>query len=238
MLAQRSHGGLLYDDAMAFDPVWQAWSWFNQDIAMSPVLPRLDTESARHVLVTLSRPRLSRYLQLAGDNLQQALKLYILNSRVSAAFLHDLHFVEVALRNKFDAQLVLRYGQDWYARSDFLSLINGRGRSILLKAQRDAARGDSPDSSVSPGKVIAELSFGFWLQLTDAPLEHGLWVPCLHRAFAPRRAPKRSVFNARLEVLRQLRNRIAHHEPVLHWDLPASYRDIQQIGALLCPHTA
>ncbi|MFN7835772.1 MAG: hypothetical protein ACK5NY_08320 [Burkholderiaceae bacterium] len=107
-----------------------------------------------------------------------------------------------------------------------------------MKAQKNAVKHWPKGKALPPGKVIAELTFGFWLQLTDAKLEHKLWVPYLHKAFAPRKAPKRAVLNQKLEKLRQLRNRVAHHEPIFHLDLLEAHRRILEVSLLLCQATA
>ncbi len=86
--------------------------------------------------------------------------------------------------------------------------------------------------------MIAELTFGFWIQLTDRKFEHVLWTPALHKAFAPRKAPKRAVFNQLLEQLRQLRNRIAHHEPIFHLNLSTAHQNVRAACTLLCARTA
>jgi len=201
-------------------------------------LPMLDANSLGDVVATITRPRLSKYLRATSNDAQQALRLYVLNTKVSAAVMTDLHYIEVAMRNKFDRELTAKYGADWFKNAGFLALVDKRSQDILLKAQRDAAKHWPKGKALPPGKVIAELTFGFWLQLTDSKLEHKLWVPCLHKAFAPRKAPKRATFNQQLEKLRQLRNRVAHHEPIFHLDLLDAYRRICDVGQLLCPTTA
>ena len=165
-----------------------------------------------------------------------ALRLYILNGKVSAAVMIDLHFVEIALRNKFDRELCAKFGQRWYQDPAFLALVDVPTGNILNKAQRDAGKHLPKGIVPFHGKVVAELTFGFWLRLTDSRLEHTLWVPALHKAFP--RPPKRSAFNQQLEKLRQLRNRVAHHEPIFHLDLLAARQGIEDACRLLCPHTA
>jgi hypothetical protein len=204
----------------------------------SAKLPKLETDGLNHVADTLTRQRLSKYLSATRNNIQQALRLYVLNAKVSAAVMTDLHYIEVAMRNKFAHELTARFGVEWFKNAGFLALVDKRSQDILLKAQKDAAKHWAKGMTLPPGKVIAELTFGFWLQLTDSKLEHKLWVPCLYKAFAPRKAPKRAVFNQQLEKLRQLRNRVAHHEPVFHLDLLDASRRIFEIGRLLCPATA
>jgi len=201
-------------------------------------LPALQGNRLGQVMGTLTQPRLSKYLHVTGNNAQQALRLYILNAKVSAALMTDLHYLEVALRNKFDRELASRFGPEWFKEARFLALVDGRCHAILLKAQKDAAKHWHKVQPLPPGKVVAELTFGFWLQLTDRRLEHPLWVPCLHKAFAPRKAPRRAVFNQGLEKLRQLRNRVAHHEPIFQLDLQDACNRIFEVVHSLCPATA
>ena len=201
------------------------------------VLPKLTTDQLARVAKTLTHPRLGKYLRAANNDDQQALRLYVLNSKVGAALMTDLHYAEVALRNRFADELAVKFGPGWYKAPAFLNLVDVGAQKILRKAERAAGKHWSGPLPLPDGKVIAELTFGFWVSLTDPGLEHKLWVPCLHKAFAPRKPPKRAVFNQLLEKLRQLRNRIAHHEPVFHLDLVDAHRKIVAVEQLLCPTT-
>ncbi len=67
---------------------------------------------------------------------------------------------------------------------------------------------------VSDGKIIAELTFAFWKRLYSAEYEHQLWRATLKRTF-PNKNLKRSQVSAQLEIVYQMRNRLAHHEPVV-----------------------
>lgn len=64
-----------------------------------------------------------------------------------------------------------------------------------------------------PGKVIAELMFGFWRYLSTTAHHHPLWIPYLHNAFTP--GTHRKAVDGPVDHLHRLRNRIAHHEPLL-----------------------
>lgn len=68
---------------------------------------------------------------------------------------------------------------------------------------------------VSEGKIVAELTFHMWKRLCGPDYEHSLWKPTLKRVF-PHKKVKRASVADHLENLYQTRNRLAHHEPVLH----------------------
>jgi hypothetical protein len=68
---------------------------------------------------------------------------------------------------------------------------------------------------VSDGKVIAEVTFYFWKRLFSPDYEQTLWRTTLKRVF-PNKTLSRADVAAFLENIYQARNRLAHHEPVLH----------------------
>lgn len=189
------------------------------------------------VILTLTRQRLSKYLAMANNDEQNALHLYTLNTKISSAFLIDLHYVEIALRNTFDRELTHYFGARWFENKQFLQLLGEKSGELLREAQRHAKR-NANKTPFLPGKLIAETTFGFWKNLTDRALEHTLWSRCLYKAFLPRTAPKRSDFYQKLETLCRFRNRIAHHEPILHLNLVSPHTVLCKVADLLCPSTA
>lgn len=68
---------------------------------------------------------------------------------------------------------------------------------------------------VSEGKVIAELTLYFWKRLYGPDYDQTLWRTTLKKTF-PYKRLTRSDVAIHLEKIYQARNRIAHHEPVLH----------------------
>lgn len=68
---------------------------------------------------------------------------------------------------------------------------------------------------VSEGKVIAELTLYFWKRLYGPEYEQSLWRTSLKRTF-PHKKLSRAEVATYLEQIYQSRNRLAHHEPVLH----------------------
>jgi hypothetical protein len=110
------------------------------------------------------------------------------------------------------------------------------------KKAREA--GEPTPAPVTPGKVVAELPFGFWVGLLSGRREPGgsdyhfkVWVQGgVSERFAG--TPKRSTLHGRLNALRAFRNRIAHHEHLLNQDLDALSDDLDVILSSLCPETA
>ena len=179
----------------------------------------------------LSIGRFSTYLAAAGGSRSRALELYEWNATLSAAFLHDLSHLEVGLRNACDRQLAaatLPGDAHWTDPTTLLTLFpvvmrrdraTGRSRDVnkiprgnVERARLNAAT--TPQAQPIPGKVVAELMFGFWTYLFADGHEKTIWVPHLHKAFPA--GTDRNRLNDALAALRDFRNRVAHHENILN----------------------
>ena len=108
--------------------------------------------------------RLSSYFDAAGGDLGRALTLYDWNTRAGASVLATSAMVEVIVRNSLDRSLQRwadrrRGGIDWLDAAPF----DAQGQADVGKARdRATRRGRDPEIH---GKVVAELSFGFWRYL-------------------------------------------------------------------------
>jgi hypothetical protein len=171
----------------------------------------------------LSRPRLTKYKQaVPGGKLSDALQLYVWNLAISGAFYESLHYFEVGLRNTMDEALTkwathtLGATNPWY-RDPAVPLDSESRKHVRLATKRAT---DDGKRSELHGGVVAELTFGFWWSLLSDHYNRTLWQPCLQHAFinARRRRP-----HDELDHLRELRNRIAHHEPIHGRDLANDY---------------
>ncbi|MEU6130630.1 hypothetical protein ABZ805_15760 [Saccharopolyspora sp. NPDC047091] len=199
----------------------------------------------------LSAPRLAPY-RAAASTERAALELYEWNATISAAFHHDIAHLEVGLRNAHDRSLCadLEAGEPHWtatparffpparhrAANGRLVDTNDTARATIAKARGQAARGLPRGTEPPPGKVIAELSFGFWRFLTSRRHHDRLWIPLLHRAFP--RGTARADLDRPLGRLHGLRNRAAHHENLLRANLPARHQDVLDVAALLAPELA
>lgn len=203
----------------------------------------------------LSPPRFGVYLAAAGGDRTKALALYEWNAAVSAAFLHDLAHLEVGLRNAYDTAISAGtpagrphwvFDAARYFPPTVRTAKNGKrydaNRINREQIDRAIAEASAPGpagvrrpsaTSPPPGKVVAELMFGFWRYLSTAAHHHPLWIPYLHKAFLAGTA--RPDVDKPIGRLHKLRNRVAHHEPLLTQDLTARHNDILTIAALIDP---
>ena len=87
--------------------------------------------------------------------------------------------------------------------------------------------------------MVSELSFGFWVAILAPRYETRLWRPALRKAFPnrPRGIERRDIHKS-INALRRLRNRVAHHEPILHRDLGRDHDQIIQLLHWTCITTA
>ena len=191
----------------------------------------------------LTVSRLGSYLTTTSGDLETAIRLYDWNIRAGGSFHEDLGRLEVVFRNTIDAALVT-YGSSqgwstvWYQRSR-LFLHSARARKDIDSARSRATwRGRTE----THGRVLAELSFGFWRYLCTASYLTSLWVPALAGAFP--RHPKvgnpravRADVEDRIQRLHYLRNRIAHHEPIHQRDLKRDLNDLVELAGWICTDT-
>lgn len=159
--------------------------------------------------------------------------------------MHDIAHFEVALRNTYDAAISATWPHQkhWLLHAESPAvmpiwrtrLIKGikRGTDVNYRTRKnvDDAIKHCGYGSANPGKVIAELSFGFWRQLTTNAMEKTVWVPYLHTAFP--QGTSRSRIDSQVSAVNRLRNRIAHHEPLFTSTMDPSVIHANMMDCLL-----
>lgn len=184
----------------------------------------------------LSAERLAPYRAAVGGDLRNALRLYEWNREVAAAFGATLGDLEVLLRNAMHDQLTAWSSTQhaepcWYLDPD--RLFTTDALDDIAKARRRATRNGRPET---PGRVMAELTLGFWRYLLASRYERTLWLPCLRAAFPGLRGRgMRRDVNDAVRDLQLLRNRIAHHEPIHDRPLPALHATAMRVAGWVCP---
>ena len=178
---------------------------------------------------------------IADPTNTQALELYAWNALVSGALLMPLHVCEVVVRNAVSEALEAKYGANWPWDTGFeLSLPNP---TVGYNPRRDlqTARKGVPTT----GKVIPELKFVFWQKLFTARYDKRLWdshlptvLPHIGVGATLTVAKARQRIYDDLEKIRKLRNRIAHHEPVIARNLQDDFQRIDELIRFRCHDTA
>lgn len=187
----------------------------------------------------LSEPRFATYLRYCDNDKARALALYQWNMELSAAFIVPLHLLEVSLRNAVVESLEAIHSQNWPWNSGFIrSLPNPKGHYSSAKNLQEVAR-----SQPTTGKVVAELKFVFWQKMFTARHDKVIWNHQLKHVFpyAPQNmnvSTLRSTIYSDVDVIRDLRNRIAHHEPIFSRDIGTEYETMHKLVSWRDPITA
>lgn len=182
--------------------------------------------SAARIEGHLSTERLAPYRH-GGLALDQAIQLYEWNSKISAALWLDVGHLEVLVRNAVHNELSTwcsrRYRHPHWYDDPGCQL----GKPILTNVREARDRLTRAGKPHDAGRLVAELNFGIWRYLLASRYDRSLWKPALIHGFPGQ--PRRGEIHRRLAALHQLRNRLAHHEPVHNQPLAALHRDLSQI---------
>lgn len=199
------------------------------------------------IFKALSEERLHQFTQYPGEPRWEALARYAWNVAICEAFYPLLHHLEIALRNSIDHAGQKAYPYTHYDRIDsWLDAVPSpidrkHGQPAVLEAKKrligwDAKAHDfaKPGNYATHGKLVAELSFGFWtgmlskFYMYQSAKEPRLWPHMLAVAFPHGPNLKHPSQAAReFNEIRKFRNRVFHHEPI--WSRPNLGGDRQRI---------
>lgn len=165
---------------------------------------------------TFSSERMERYFALYPDEERRAILHYECNLKLAESFYVILSTLEVTLRNALTRELkTMTDREDWYAIFPTTPGLRSLNRYITEASQHISARNEQ----VTPSKIVAELTLGFWVSLLNSEYERILWHS-LRRAFPnmPRQQRQRRNVSAPLNLFRRFRNRVFHNESIC-WNL-------------------
>jgi len=153
---------------------------------------------------------------------------YFWNMALCESLYSPLQMAEIALRNSLHHFLSARFKiPAWY---DVIP-----GLPVWQQEQLNDARHRLLDAgkSVTPGRMVAELHFGFWTGFFNkVHARSGLGHAVAAHAFphAPRTERDLRKLDARWKRIRDLRNRVFHHERIIHWtDLDAQHAALLEV---------
>ena len=168
----------------------------------------------------ISSARLGAYTASSADghiDPEATLARYMLNVSLCESLYPALQNCEIALRNAIHQHLSnLMEREDWYNFSEFV--LTPWGQKEIFKAK---AKLEKFGKFETPGSVVAELQFGFWSSLFEAHYEQNTaFLPGGFKAVFPhmnKSLHKRKDRKNDLNRIRTLRNRVFHHERIVHW---------------------
>jgi hypothetical protein len=182
----------------------------------------------------VSSDRLESYRPPNGTDLELLVN-YLWNMELTEAIFPCLHAAEISFRNAIHTAASARYGTDfWFDRRDVL--MAGQSKSIA----RACSRLTGNQKPHTAGRIVAELSFGFWVSLLNRPYERRVGTSPADRLYWHDRANRpalllaafphltnryrtRRAVEGRFRQIVELRNRVAHHEPI--WSRPDLKRE-------------
>tara|TARA_B110000003_G_scaffold244180_1_gene253124 strand:- start:861 stop:1553 length:693 start_codon:yes stop_codon:yes gene_type:complete len=182
----------------------------------------------------LHSDRLDAYRQDGVDE-RTTLARYLMNMALSASLYPGLQFAEIALSNAVHREMISRCNTDvWYDTPQ--ARLTHWQQDNLSEAKVTLSRLRKP---LTPGRIIAELNFGFWTGFFNHQhARTGVGAFLSRRAFphAPSQEQVLSGQGPRWKNIRDLRNRVFHHERILHWrDLDQRHQDMLTVIRWMSP---
>lgn len=192
---------------------------------------------------SISSSRLSRFEQKAanaGLDPLEGVDLYEWNAILCSALLVPFHITEITIRNATHYALEATYGLNWPWDNVFRLSLPSPNVGFSPRREIQKAAG----SYTTTGKVIPELKFKFWEDMFTTRHNTRLWQPelinVLPGAMQHHQDTRTAIMAIRadLESIRLLRNRVAHHEPIIDHDVPTAIAVMTRLTGYSSPHVA
>jgi hypothetical protein len=183
----------------------------------------------------LSEERFEAYSHAAKDPDSEKLARYLWNIALCRALYPTLQGLEIALRNALHRSISDLHGTEKWFEKRYGVVKGDSGKGRVGNALRRVQQSGNP---MTPGRVVAELSFGFWASLLNRRYNQVLWPQLLKPTFPhmPRKIRTQKFVRRRIERVRKLRNRVFHHEPIWHWsDLKDQHAQTLEAIGWICP---
>lgn len=166
----------------------------------------------------MSVQRMNRYLNACAGNSKKAMTLYRYNLRLSQELFTLISCYEVAMRNAIDRLYTGIHGADWLRDAiQTGGMFDNNNCRITAGFIRSAV--NTFAHQYTHAKVVAKMDFGFWRYMFAQPQYFSGGQSLLHIfPSKPTSTPaiqynQSFIFNE-LAKINDIRNRIAHHEPI------------------------
>lgn len=173
----------------------------------------------------VSKDRLDSYKLLETDSYELLLARYIFNIKISETFYPILSTLEIALRNNIHNAVCNIKGKNWLINEiNSQSILSINERNLLIESYNKLSK-KHYGKTITESGLIAELTFGFWVNLCKKSYKNSLWdkqnffgnvFPDFDNYFTSPTWDKTKVIFPELKNILILRNRIFHHEIIIN----------------------
>jgi hypothetical protein len=202
-----------------------------------PSFPTSPIVGHKALLSGLSEARVCAYSSKLDSDSIDAVARYLWNIALGNAIWPAVHVLEVVVRNALYEEGV---SQTSRMALTYRKVDCWLDAGILEKNEEEDVQRAKERLSVgrlTPGHLVSELTFGFWVRLCNRPYEQGkggrprLWPGAVRRFYrCPRTIRNREDIGRALANLADFRNRIAHHHPI--WDRRPDKRFLEIVDAI------
>ncbi len=156
---------------------------------------------------------------------------FILISEISAALWVHIAVFEITLRKFIHSSLSKSYKTTrWWLIPNLLTAKDRAGFEYVEKRLAMQKR------RVTPILVVHNSSFSLCIELLSKRYHQKIWMKLLK--YFPTYPGRREDFYKRAREIRNLRNLIAHHAPILHRNLLRDHQNLHELTMILDPQLA
>ncbi len=189
---------------------------------------------------TLSLQRMSTFDKAASGSSSDSLALYNWNAQLASALLYPFHIFEVSIRNAVSDAIGSTHTTNWHKATSFERSLKKSKYGYCPKD--DLAKVSQKHAQLS--KAIPEFKFVFWEKMLTARYQKQIWDNHIYTVFQNHttlglsKYDLRDHLRLRIESVREVRNRVAHHEPILRFDIPLLLANMEEVIKLRCTDTS
>lgn len=158
----------------------------------------------------LSKPRLDRYKTACKGNEEKTIELYLLNIEISKDFYGILSLFEVSLRNAINKHYKEYFNdENWLINQERINFFHPERKFVLPEYNKLVA-----DKVYTPDKLMSVLTFGIWTDMFSSYC-FAKGNQTLLKIFPNRqKGINQKQIHKNIKEIKNLRNKIAHHEPI------------------------
>lgn len=166
--------------------------------------------------------RLESFIYSDIDTIDDIKKRYNHNVKISQTLYPELCTLEIVLRNAINTALKSKISKTWLEDEiKHNTILKKEDHKLLMSAYEITVKECKSNKTVTTGKIIANLNFGFWTNLCMKKYSASIWnkKQCFKSVFInyPNKRPEISIISKKLYAIRKLRNRIFHYEQIFRY---------------------